>query len=117
MIKLYGYKKCGTCRKAEKFLSENGKEYQFIDITIEPPSRNELAEIIALTGKELKKFFNTSGVVYRQEKIKDQLPNLSDDEKIDLLASNGKLIKRPILTDGTKATVAFNEEEFDQIWL
>lgn len=116
-MKLYGYKKCGTCRKAEKFLIENGINYQFIDITINPPSKEELVDIIKLTKKSLKKFFNTSGVVYRTEKIKDKLPTLSEDEQIDLLASNGKLLKRPILTSGKKATVAFDEEEFKKTWL
>jgi len=116
-MKFYGYKKCGTSRKGEKFFTENNIAYEFIDITLNPPTRAELAEIIKQTGKPIKKFFNTSGVVYRSEKIKDQLPNLSDDQQIDLLASNGKLLKRPIITDGTKATVAFNEEEFKATWL
>ena len=116
-MKFYGYKKCGTSRKGEKFFTENNIAYEFIDITLNPPSRDELAEIITKTGKPIKKFFNTSGVVYRSEKIKDKLPALSEDEQIDLLASNGKLLKRPIVTDVTKATVAFNEEEFKAIWL
>lgn len=117
MLKLYGYKRCGTCRKGEKILTENGISYEFIDITEHPPARSELVEIIAQSGKDLKKFFNTSGVVYREQKIKDKLPSLSEDEQITLLASNGKLLKRPIVTDGKKSSVGFSEDEFKSFWL
>ncbi len=116
MLTLYGYKRCGTCRKAEKLLSDNDVDYTFVDITLDPPSEAQLRAIIDGCDKPLKKFFNTSGVVYREQKIKDLLPTLSEDEQIKLLASNGKLIKRPIITDGAKSSVAYNEEEL-QIWL
>lgn len=116
MIKLYGYKRCGTCRKAEKALSENDIDYNFVDITTNPPSLIELESIIKLSGKELKKFFNTSGVVYRELKLKDKLKSMSEKDQLQLLASDGKLIKRPITTDGTSATVGFQEEEFLNTW-
>ncbi len=116
MITLYGYKKCSTCTKAEKYLKASEQEYTYIDITTAPPTAEVLKEIVANSGLPLKKFFNTSGVVYREEKIKDKLPSLSEDEQITLLASNGKLLKRPILTDGTKATVGFKEETYNEVW-
>ncbi|MFK5895178.1 MAG: arsenate reductase family protein [Pseudomonadota bacterium] len=116
MITFYGYKKCGTSRKGEKFLNENNLDYTFIDITLSPPSRDQLEKIILQTEKPIKKFFNTSGVIYREMQLKDKLKFMSENEMIDLLASNGKLIKRPLLTNGDKSSVAFNEEEFNNIW-
>jgi arsenate reductase len=116
-MKFYGYKRCGTSKKGEKFLTENGINFEFIDITLNPPSLSELKEIIKLSGKPVKKFFNTSGVVYREDKVKDKLPLLSEDEQIGLLSSNGKLLKRPIVFDGKKSSVAYNEDEFSDIWL
>ncbi len=117
MIKLFGYKRCGTCRKAEKLLSENSVPYEFIDITVNPPARDELERCYNQSNKELKKFFNTNGVVYREEKIKDKLKSMSESEQLDLLSSNGKLIKRPIITNGETVTVGFNEEEIREYWL
>lgn len=116
MITLYGYKKCGTCRKAEKALTDNNIDYTFVDVTTNPPGKAKLRSIISLSGEELKKFFNTSGVVYREMNMKEKLKTMSDEEKLDLLASNGKLIKRPLTTDGNSATVGFKEEEFLKVW-
>ena len=116
MIKLYGYKKCGTCRKAEKALEKLKCEYKFIDITENPPSATILKKIFKQADVELKKLFNTSGVQYRELKIKDKLPTLPESEILKLLASNGRLIKRPIVTDGTRSTIGFKEEDFISNW-
>jgi len=116
MIKLYGYKKCNTCRNAEKTLEKLKIKYQFIDITENPPSASALKNIIKLSGAEIKRLFNTSGVQYRELKIKDKLPSLSEAEIFKLLASNGRLIKRPILTDGNRATIGYKEPDFKQTW-
>jgi arsenate reductase len=116
MIKFYGYKRCGTSRKGEKFLSDKEVEYEFIDITTTPPTKEELGKIILLSGKPHKKFFNTSGVAYRELGMKDKIKTMSEDEMVEALAANGKLIKRPIVTDGNRATVAFVETEFEEIW-
>lgn len=116
MLKYYGYKRCSTSSKGEKLLKLNDIEYEFIDITISPPSKEELITIIDLSGKPINKFFNTSGVVYREMKLKDKIKNMSDNDKIDLLASDGKLLKRPIVFDGQSSTVAFNEDEYNQTW-
>ena len=116
MLKLYGYKQCGTCRKAEQFLQQAGIGYEFIDITENPPTAEELAAIVERASVSLNKLFNTSGVQYRELKIKDQLPELSDQAILFLLAGNGRLIKRPLITDGKRATVGFNAQQFAAVW-
>lgn len=116
MLKFYGYKQCGTCRKAEQFLQQSGIAYEFIDITENPPSAEELAAIIERANVPLNKLFNTSGVQYRELKIKERLPALSHREILALLASKGRLIKRPLITDGKRATVGFNAEQFAAVW-
>ncbi len=116
MLKFYGYKKCDTCRKAEKFLQEAGINYEFVDITENPPTAEELVAITERANVSLNKLFNTSGVQYRELKIKERLPALSHREVLALLASNGRLIKRPLITDGECATVGFNVEQFAVVW-
>jgi arsenate reductase len=116
MLTFYGYKKCDTCRKAEKALAKLGKEYAFVDITENPPTRSALKKIVDQSGAELKKFFNTSGVQYKELKIKDKVPKLDEAGVLDLLAGNGRLIKRPLVTDGSKSTVGFDEAAFAKAW-
>ena len=116
ILKFYGYKKCGTCRKAEKFLQQAGIAFDFIDITESPPPVVALAAIARHAGVPLNKLFNTSGAQYRELKIKDKLPALSEREVLALLAGNGRLIKRPLITDGSNATVGFDEERFNSVW-
>ena len=116
MNKLFGYKQCGTFRKAERFLQQAGIVYEFIDITENPPDATELAAIAGLAQVPLNKLFNTSGVQYRELRIKDRLPALNEQQILELLAGNGRLIKRPLVTDGRKATVGFDEERFRTTW-
>jgi arsenate reductase len=116
MLKFYGYKQCGTCRKAEQFLQHAGIAYEFIDITENPPGAEELAAIVERANVPLNKLFNTSGVQYRELKIKERLPALSGPEILALLAGNGRLIKRPLVTDEKRATVGFNTEQFAAVW-
>lgn len=116
MLKFYGYKQCGTCRKAEQFLQQANIAYEFVDITLNPPGAEELAAIVARAGVSLNKLFNTSGVQYRELKIKDRLPALSEQEILVLLAGNGRLIKRPLISDGQRATVGFDAERFAATW-
>lgn len=116
MLKFYGYKQCGTCRKAEQFLQQAGVAYEFIDITANPPGAEELAAIVERANVPLNKLFNTSGVQYRELKIKERLPALSGPEILALLVGNGRLIKRPLVTDGKRATVGFNAEQFVAVW-
>lgn len=116
MIQYYGYDKCGTCRKAKKFFEENKVNLKEFDITQTPPSLSQLKKLYKLSGLPIKRFLNTSGEVYREMKLKDKLPNLSDGEVLKLLSENGKLIKRPIVFDDKKVTVGFKEDVFDEIW-
>lgn len=112
----YEYPKCGTCRKAKKWLELNELDFESINIAETPPTEEVLKEMIAASGLELKKFFNTSGKVYRDLNLKEKLPLMTDDEKIKLLSTDGMLIKRPIVFGNGKATVGFKEETFEEIW-
>ncbi len=116
MVKFYGYKKCGTCIKAEKFLRDAGVVYEFIDITQAPPGTDELAAMAESAGIALNKLFNTSGVQYRELNIREKLPVLTEQEILDLLANNGRLIKRPLITDKENTVVGFKEELLRKIW-
>ena len=116
MITFYGYKKCSTCRQAEKALEAAGKKHAFVDITETPPSKAELKKIQAQSGLPLKKLFNTSGEQYKLLGIKDKIGTMSDSEAFDLLAGNGRLIKRPLVTDGKNSTVGLDQAKFSQVW-
>ena len=116
-MKFYGYKKCSTCRQAETFLKEGGVSFNYIEITENPPSKTELKKILQCSGYPIKKLFNTSGQIYREMRLKEKIDIFGETEALELLASNGKLIKRPIAFDGTKATVGFREDEYRKQWL
>lgn len=116
-LTFYWYPKCGTCRNAKKWLAEHGLSVNEIHIVDQPPSREELESLYKKSGLELKRFFNTSGQKYRELGVKDKMKTATEAELLDLLASDGMLIKRPIVTDGEKVTVGFKEEEFKQAWL
>lgn len=115
-LTVYYYLKCGTCRKALKWLQEQGYELDLHDLFEQSPSRETVADWVGRSGLPIKKFFNTSGEVYKDLKLKDKLPSLSEEEQIELLASNGRLVKRPVVTDGKAVTVGFKEEEFSRVW-
>ena len=115
-LTFYWYPKCGTCRKAKKWLEEHGKEINEIHIAEQPPSKEELKALYEKSGLDLKKFFNTSGMKYRELNLKEKLYHMSEDEQLELLASDGMLIKRPLTTDGEKVTVGFKEEQFEENW-
>ena len=109
------YPKCSTCQKAKRFLDENKIKYKEKHIVIETPTYEELKEIIELSGLPVSKFFNTSGLLYRSMNLKEELKNCSDDDKIRLLASNGMLIKRPLLIKKEKVLVGFKEDEWKEL--
>lgn len=115
-LTLYWYPRCGTCRNARKWLEANGLEARIIDLVQAPPSEDELKSLVERSGLDIQKFFNTSGEVYREMNLKDKLPHMDFGEKISLLSASGKLIKRPIVTDGAKVTVGFKEAEFAAVW-
>ncbi|MCH6269642.1 MULTISPECIES: arsenate reductase family protein [Neobacillus] len=115
-LTFYWYPKCGTCRNAKKWLDQHEVNYEPVHIVENPPSREEIRDFYQKSGLELKKFFNTSGMKYRELGVKDKLKTASEDELLDLLASDGMLLKRPILTDGEHVTVGFKEDEFERVW-
>lgn len=117
MIVLVGYKKCGTCRKAMKWLEEQGIPYEFRDIVSEKPSEKELREWIAQSGLTPARFFNTSGGAYRELNVKERLGSMSGDETVELLASDGMLVKRPVLVSGEKVLVGFRQEQWEEALL
>ena len=99
------YPKCGTCQKAEKWMKTNGIDYSYRPIKEENPSKEELKAWIAKSGLPISKFFNTSGLLYKEFNMKDKVKTLSEDELIDILASNGLIVKRPILVINEKVLV------------
>ncbi len=109
------YPKCSTCQKAKKFLDENKVSYTERHIVTDTPTYEELKEIIILSGRPVSNFFNTSGMLYRSMNLKEELKNCDDDQKIRLLASNGMLIKRPILIGENKILVGFKKEEWENL--
>lgn len=115
-IQFIQYPKCSTCKKAQKWLDTEGIAYENIHIVEQTPTKEQLATFYATSGLPLKKFFNTSGNKYKELGLKDKLANMSEDEQLALLASDGMLIKRPIVTDGKKLTVGFKESDFLEIW-
>jgi len=114
-MKLYQYPKCSTCRKATKFLNENEIEFTSIDITEQPPTVVELNSMLTSYDGNIRKLFNTSGVQYRELKLKDKLPDMSAEQAIELLSGNGKLIKRPFLLNKVnKGIVGFKEIDWEE---
>ncbi|WP_439443895.1 arsenate reductase family protein [Listeria aquatica] len=116
VIDFYWYPKCSTCRKAKAWLDENQVKYNQIDLVETPPTEEKLKALWQKSGLPLRRFFNTSGIKYRELGLKDKLEDMPEDEAFKLLASDGKLIKRPLTTDGTKVTLGFKEQEFEADW-
>src|SRR5690606_33317336 len=108
--------KCSTCRAAMKTLKALGREVESRHIVENTPSAAELKQLLAISGLELKKFFNTSGEKYRELGLKDKLSSMTEEEQLKVLAAHGMLIKRPIVTDGTKVTVGYKEELYKEVW-
>lgn len=111
-----GYPKCSTSNKAQKWLDENNIEYTFRHIKDNNPTADEIEKWINQSGLEIKKFFNTSGLIYKDMGLKDKLPTMSDEEKITLLSTNGMLVKRPMLIDEEKniILVGFKEAQWKE---
>ena len=112
MLKFICYPKCTTCQKARKWLDENNIEYEFRDIKLENPSLEELTAWHKLSGLPLRKFFNTSGLLYKSMELKTKLPNMTDEEMLSLLATDGMLVKRPLAIGDDFVLVGFKEAEW-----
>ena len=111
------YPKCSTCQKAKKWLDEHEITYTDRHIVEQNPSYEELKEWHEKSGLPLKKFFNTSGLLYKEMKLKDRLPEMSGDEQLKLLATNGMLVKRPLIVDGSTVITGFKEKELSEHFL
>lgn len=109
------YPRCGTCKKALKWLEDNGLEYEYRHIVENNPTRDELKDWYERSGLPLKKFFNTSGLKYKELNLKDRIPEMTEDEIFNLLSTDGMLVKRPILIEGDKVLVGFKVEEWETL--
>ena len=112
MIKFICYPKCTTCQKAKKWLDDNKIKYKLRDIKEENPSFEELAAWYKMSGFPLKRFYNTSGLLYKSMELKDKLPSMSEEEQLKLLVTDGMLIKRPLLIGEDFVLVGFKESEW-----
>ena len=108
------YPKCPTCQKAAKWLNEHGIEHNDRHIVEENPTAAELAEWIGRSGKPSKSFFNTSGMLYKEQNLRDRLPDMSEEELLDLLATNGMLVKRPLIVGTDFALAGFKPAEWEE---
>ncbi|MBD9220496.1 MAG: arsenate reductase family protein [Clostridiales bacterium] len=109
------YPKCSTCKKAKKWLEDNSVEFTDRHIKDENPTAEELSEWHKKSGLPLKKFFNTSGVLYKELKLKDKLPEMSEQEQLELLATDGMLVKRPLIIGDDFVLVGFKEAEWEKL--
>ena len=114
MIDFICYHKCTTCQRAKKWLDDNKIEYNIRDIKGDNPSLEELTTWYKMSGLPLKKFFNTSGLLYKSIALKDKLPTMSDEEQLKLLASDGMLVKRPLVIGKDFVLVGFKESEWSE---
>lgn len=108
------YPKCSTCKKAKKWLDDNNIEYTDRHIVEDNPTYDELKKWYEISGMPLKKFFNTSGMIYREMQLKDKLKTMSEEEQLELLASNGMLVKRPVVVKGDTVLTGFKEAEWSE---
>ena len=112
MIKVYCYSKCSTCKKALKWLDDNGIKYDLLNIKADHPDEKSLREYYAISGLPLKRFFNTSGIQYREQNLSKKLPEMTENEQLALLATDGMLVKRPLLVGNGFVLTGFKEDEW-----
>lgn len=112
MLKFICYPKCTTCQKAKKWLDDNDIKYELRDIKLDNPTLEELVEWYHKSGLPIKKFFNTSGLLYKSLDLKNKLPEMSEDEMLKLLATDGMLVKRPLLIGDDFVLVGFKDAEW-----
>ena len=115
MVKVYCYSRCSTCQKALKWLQENKVEHVVIDIKEDHPDEKTLRKYYKMSGLPLKRFFNTSGLQYRELELSKKLPGMSEDEQFALLASDGMLVKRPLLIGDGFVLTGFREAEWERL--
>ena len=111
------YPKCSTCKKAKKFLDDNNIKYTDRNIVTDNPTKEELKNFLEISGKDIKTLFNTSGNLYKGLHLKDKLPNMTLDEKLELLSTDGMLVKRPLLVGETIVLIGFKEDIWKEVIL
>ena len=111
------YPKCSTCTKAKKWLDDHGLEYTDRHIVEDNPTADELRDWHGRSGLPLRRFFNTSGMLYREMELSKRLPDMTEDQMYELLATNGMLVKRPVLVNGNTILVGFREKEWEEALL
>lgn len=114
MLKFICYPKCTTCQKAKKWLDDNKTQYELRDIKLDNPTIDELTAWYKLSGLPLKKFFNTSGLLYKSLELKNKLPEMTEEEMLKLLSTDGMLVKRPLLISDDFVLVGFKENEWKE---
>lgn len=114
-MKFICYPKCTTCKKAKAWLDSKGLDFEVRDIKEDNPTYEELREWHRLSGLPLKSFFNTSGLLYKSMELKDKLPDMTEEEQLRLLSTDGMLVKRPILIDGDRVLTGFREKEWEEV--
>ena len=117
MNKVYCYSKCSTCKKALKWLDDNNVKYELIDIKENNPDEDSLRKYHKASGLPLKKFFNTSGKIYKDMELSKRLPGMTEDEQFKLLASDGMVVKRPLLVTDKKVLTGFKESDWQEALL
>lgn len=118
MIHFYGYQRCSTSKKAQKYLDEHHIKYVFQDLVEQPPKKEDLIKWMTMhKDRGLRYFFNTSGQHYRQQKLKEKIPTMTIEEAAAMMAKDGKLIKRPLVVEGDKLTCGFKENIYEETWL
>ncbi len=115
MIKIYCYSRCSTCKKALAWLDSNGYKYDLIDIKAQHPDEKTLRSLHKKSGLPLKKFFNTSGILYREMELSKKLPSMTEDQQFALLASDGMMVKRPLLVTDSAVIPGFKEDLWKEV--
>ena len=110
------YPKCSTCKKAKKYLDDSNISYEDRNIKDNNPTKDELKKYIELSNKDINNFFNTSGLKYRELYLKDKLKSMTFDEKLDLLSTDGMLVKRPIIVNEKNVLIGFKEKEWQELF-
>ena len=112
MVKVYCYSRCTTCKRALKWLNDKGVEYELTDIKEGHPDKEELRKYYSMSGLPLKRFFNTSGLTYREMGLSKKLPDMSEEDQLALLATDGMLVKRPLVVGDDFVLTGFKEDEW-----
>lgn len=116
VLQFYCIPTCSTCKAAKKWLQQHEIEFEEINLKTDPPKKEQLLNLLQHSDLSMKRFFNTSGTVYKERGLKEVVPGLTEQEAAELLASEGMLIKRPLIIKGSNSLIGFKEEVYERIW-